>query len=80
MKIVKVNELTPIQSGMLFQYMLTNDKSSYMGTEIFELEGNIDADIFRSVLDKISDEYEVFRTNVIYDKIDKPKSAIIAAQ
>ena len=37
MKIVKVNELTPIQSGMLFQYMLTNDKSSYMGTEIFEL-------------------------------------------
>ena len=39
MKIVKVNELTPIQSGMLFQYMLTNDKSSYMGTEIFELEG-----------------------------------------
>ena len=77
MKIVKVNELTPIQSGMLFQYMLTNDKSSYMGTEIFELEGNIDADIFRSVLDKISDEYEVFRTNVIYDKIDKPKSVVI---
>ena len=77
MKIVKVNELTPIQSGMLFQYMLTNDKSSYMGTEIFELEGNIDAGIFRSVLDKISDEYEVFRTNVIYDKIDKPKSVVI---
>ena len=77
MKIIKVNGLTPIQSGMLFQYMLSNDKSSYMGTEIFELEGNINSDIFKSVLDKISDEYEVFRTNVIYDKIDVPKSVVI---
>ena len=77
MKIIKVNGLTPIQSGMLFQYMLSNDKSSYMGTEIFELEGNINSDIFKSVLEKISDEYEVFRTNVIYDKIDVPKSVVI---
>ena len=59
MKIIKVNGLTPIQSGMLFQYMLSNDKSSYMGTEIFELEGNINSDIFKSVWIK-------FQTNTKY--------------
>ena len=59
MKIIKVNGLTPIQSGMLFQYMLSNDKSSYMGTEIFELEGNINSDILRAYWIK-------FQTNTKY--------------
>lgn len=76
-KIVKINPITPIQSGMLFQYVLTNDKSSYMGTERFDFKGNIDAENFRAVLGKISDEYEIFRTNIIYEKLEEPKCVVI---
>ena len=77
MKIIKVNEATPIQTGMLFQYMLTNDKSSYMGTEIFHLKGTVRPDLFREVLDDIAEKYEVFRSNIVYEKMEKPKCIVM---
>lgn len=77
MKVIKINDITPIQSGMLFQYILTNDKASYMGTEIFDFKGNINVKVFKQVLERIVDEYEIFRTNIIYEKLEKPKSIVL---
>ena len=77
MKIIKINSVTPVQSGMLFQYMLTNDKSLYMGTERFDFEGSIDTEAFEAVLADLSDKYEIFRTNIIYEKLEEPKSVVL---
>ena len=77
MKIIKINSITPVQSGMLFQYMLTNNKSLYMGTERFDFEGNIDMEAFEAVLADLSDKYEIFRTNIIYEKLEEPKSVVL---
>lgn len=77
MKIKKINDLVPIQNGMVFQYMMSNDKTLYMGTEEFELDDKLDVEVLRKVLSIICDQYDLFRTNIIYDNLDSPKSIVI---
>ncbi|AGX44725.1 condensation domain-containing protein [Clostridium saccharobutylicum] len=77
-KIQKIYSLTPMQEGMLFHAM--NDKSSsvYFEQILLHLDGQLDVDILQKSFNILLQRYDILRTAIVYEKIEKPKQVVLA--
>lgn len=77
-KIQNVYPLTPMQQGMLFNYLYNKNSSAYFQQFCFALEADLDIDVFEKSFNKVIDMYDAFRTIFIYEKVEEPKQVVLA--
>ena len=74
----KIHSLTPMQEGMLYNYMKDSSSKAYYEQNIFTVEGNLDIEILNRVLNKLIEKYEILRTKFYYSNISKLKQVVLA--
>lgn len=77
-KIQNVYPLTPMQQGMLFNFLYNKDSKAYFQQFCFSLEVDLDIDVFEKSFNKIIERYDVFRPIFIYEKVEEPKQVVLA--
>ena len=75
--IQRVYPLTPMQEGILLEYMSDPKTSAYVLVNRYETNILPTAEQVRYALDVLAAKHEVFRTSIIYRGVDTPCQAII---
>ena len=75
--IQRVYPLTPMQEGILLEYMSDPKTSAYVLVNRYETSILPTAEQVRYALDVLAAKHEVFRTSIIYREVDTPCQAII---
>ena len=74
-RIESIYRLTPMQEGILFQYL--NDSSMYFEQFSCELEGTIDVEAFKKAWQKLIDEHPVLRTVFVWEQLKRPMQVVL---
>ncbi len=77
-KIQNVYALTPMQEGMLFNYLYHKESKAYFQQLCFSIEANLDIEILEKSYNQVIERYDVFRTIFVYDKVEEPKQVVLA--
>ena len=75
--IQRVYPLTPMQEGILLEYMTNPKTTAYVLINRYELSILPTVEQVRYALDVLAAKHEVFRTSIIYRGVDTPCQAII---
>ncbi|MCY7610254.1 condensation domain-containing protein, partial [Bacillus safensis] len=67
-----IYELSPLQKGMLYHNLESNEKDFYCEQTILTLEGGISLSDIQNAFDGLIKKYVVLRTNFLYNNIRKP--------
>ena len=73
----RVYPLTPMQEGILLEYMTDPKTTAYVLVNRYEMNILPTAEQVRYALDVLAAKHEVFRTSIIYRGVDTPCQAII---
>ena len=73
----RIYPLSPMQEGMLLEYMMNPETTSYVLLDRFAMSVLPTEEQMRYVLDALAAKHEVFRTSVIYEGVETPCQAII---
>ena len=68
--------LTPMQEGMLF-HALADQSAAYFEQVTFELHGSLNRQAFQAAWDRLHQQYAIFRTLFIYDKVKRPMQVVL---
>ncbi|WP_143315726.1 condensation domain-containing protein [Clostridium sp. HBUAS56017] len=77
-KIQKIYSLTPMQEGMLFHAMDNKSSSVYFEQIVLNLDGYIDIEVLQKSFNILLQRYDILRTAIVYEKIEKPKQVVLA--
>lgn len=77
-KIQNVYSLTPMQQGMLFNYLYNRDSKAYFQQLSFSIEADLDIDVFEISVNTVISRYDIFRSIFIYEKVEEPKQVVLA--
>ncbi|MCP4147126.1 MAG: hypothetical protein GY757_05190, partial [bacterium] len=72
-----IYNLSPMQEGMLFLYLMDPESRAYRIQLIYELTGDVNTDLFKASLDRLIDKHDVFRTALEYGEMDKPRQVVL---
>jgi amino acid adenylation domain-containing protein/non-ribosomal peptide synthase protein (TIGR01720 family) len=75
--ISKIYNLSPMQEGMLFHYLLDPRQQAYLVQLVFLLEGEMDAALCKKSYQQLVDQYDVFRTALVYKDIKQPRQVVL---
>lgn len=75
--IESIYPISPMQEGMLFYVLKNSVENAYFGQAVFNIEGNIDIKKFEESLKILAQRYEIFRTRIVYKKIEKPVQVVL---
>ncbi|SMF97565.1 amino acid adenylation domain-containing protein [Methylomagnum ishizawai] len=64
--------LTPMQEGMLFHTLLEPGSGIYVMQDRFDIEGDIDPDLFRRAWQSVVDRHPALRTSYLWEGRDRP--------
>lgn len=76
-EIQNIYPLTPMQQGMLFNYLYNRDSKAYFQQLSFLVEADLDINIFEISVNKVIERYDIFRTIFIYEKVEEPKQVVL---
>ncbi|MDO5447131.1 MAG: amino acid adenylation domain-containing protein, partial [Prevotellaceae bacterium] len=74
--IERIYPLSPMQEGMLLEYMMNPSTTSYVLLNRFAIDFLPTEEQMHYALDRLAAKHEVFRTSIIYNGIDNPWQAI----
>jgi len=75
--ISKIYNVSPMQEGMLFHYLLDPLHQAYLVQIQYRLEGEIDEKIFTKSCQQLQDQYEIFRTAIVHKKVKRPRQVVL---
>ena len=73
----RIYPLSPMQEGMLLEYMMNPETTSYVLLDRFAMSVLPTEEQMSYVLDCLAAKHEVFRTSVIFNGVDTPCQAIM---
>ena len=73
----KIFPLTAMQNGMLFHTLKNEHDNSYFSQHIIEMKGSIDENIFKESLKVLTERFEIFRTRIMYKKLETPMQVVL---
>ncbi|MDR6224080.1 non-ribosomal peptide synthetase [Desmospora profundinema] len=79
-KIEKVYNLSPMQEGMLYHFLLHENTATYFQQMTFSIEGNMDVSAFKESIQRLVQRHEILRTAFFYQKIEKPKQVVLTSR
>ncbi|WDF02036.1 amino acid adenylation domain-containing protein [Shouchella hunanensis] len=72
-----IYELSPMQKGMIFQYMLEPKSTAYVEQFDFKLRGKINPSQMRNAFTYLINKYDILRTVFTYGKTDEPRQIVL---
>ncbi|NBI30766.1 non-ribosomal peptide synthetase [Chengkuizengella marina] len=75
-KIKDVYPLTPIEEGILFHSILSDESRNYFGQIILELNGRLEHEKIERSFNLLFERYDVLRAIYVYDKVKHPLKVI----
>ncbi len=76
-KIQNMYALSPMQQGMLYQYLMDKTSHFYFQQIHITVKATIDIQLFQESVDKLVDRYDVFRTIFVFDKTKVPTQVVL---
>ena len=73
----RIFPLTPMQQALLFHNVKEEDNGEYFNQHMIELEGEIDTASFEKAVSALSERFEIFRTRIMYRKLEKPVQVVL---
>ncbi|UXE67980.1 MAG: amino acid adenylation domain-containing protein [Chryseotalea sp. WA131a] len=70
-------ELSPVQKGMLFQYLKETEKNLYQAQLTFRIQGTIDHETLKAAFTNVQTRNEVLRSVFRWEKLGKPVQIIL---
>lgn len=77
MEIEKIYALSPMQEGILFHSLLSNNLYNYFEQFIINIEGTVDSNLLQKSLNILIERYDVLRTVFIYKESQKPRQVVL---
>lgn len=75
--IESIFSLTTTQKGLLFHFLKEKEEGAYIGQHILHLKNDINAALFEESLRLLAQRYEIFRTRIVYTKLDNPMQVVL---
>ena len=70
-QIQDIYPLSPMQEGMLFHSMFASESGSYFGQMSFEIDGKLNAEIFKRSINDLVARHDIFRTVFLYEGYER---------
>jgi amino acid adenylation domain-containing protein/non-ribosomal peptide synthase protein (TIGR01720 family) len=71
-----VYPLSPMQQGLLYQYLVDGNRQNYCVGKIFRIRGEFDPQLFRRSFDKLIERYDILRTIFKTDMAELPLQVV----
>ncbi|MGB7605431.1 MAG: amino acid adenylation domain-containing protein [Lutisporaceae bacterium] len=72
-----IYSLSPMQSGMLFHYIMDSASSAYFEQARLTLKGHVDISLFEKSFNYVIEKHEPLRTIFLYEKVNEPLQAVL---
>lgn len=72
--------LSPMQEGMLYHAMKDNKNSAYFEQAVLSIEGELNISQLEESFNKLIEEYDIFKTVFIYEKLERPLQVVMKEQ
>jgi bacitracin synthase 3 len=72
-----IYSLTPLQEGILFHSRMDGQATGYLVQNVLEVSDNILEDTVASILKILTYKYEVLKTSIIFNGLEKPRQVIL---
>lgn len=79
-KALKINQLTPMQNGMLFHSLMAEKGSNYHEQMCYLIEGKIDVKFLKAAWQELSERHEIFRTHFMWEKVKTPVQVVVESK
>ena len=66
-----IYELSPMQQGMLFHSIYSDEESNYFEQLTSTLAGNLNVDALKQAWENVLERHTILRTSFVYKKLDK---------
>lgn len=76
-KVKNIYDLTPMQSGMLFHWLINKNSTANIVQTIYTVDGKIDINLFEKSFNYLIERHEVLRTIFSYRNFANPKQVVI---
>jgi amino acid adenylation domain-containing protein len=70
-------DLTPMQAGILFHYMMDEKSFAYFEQMMLSVSGYIDDMLFEKAFNKVIEKYDVLRTVFLHKKVKTPIQVVL---
>ena len=71
-----IYNLTPMQEGMLFHYIMDKDSRAYFVQSVFSVKGEIDIEILEKSFNIIIGRHDILRTSFVYKSAKRPLQVV----
>ncbi len=71
--------LSPMQKGMLFHTLYSEESSTYFEQTAFSIKGNLDVMQFRRAWQEVVNRHSILRTQLVVNGVSEPHQAVLAA-
>jgi len=75
--IQNILDLTPMQQGMLFLYLMNPESNEYMEQIVMKVKGNLDQDDIKNVWGHLISSHDCLRTVFKWDKLKSPVQIVL---
>jgi len=75
--IERVYSLTSLQEGILYHYEVDEKSTKYISQNIYSINRELHEGYIQSALQLLTVKYPILRTNIIHEKVTKPRQVII---
>ncbi|WP_162309047.1 non-ribosomal peptide synthetase [Brevibacillus antibioticus] len=76
LKVQKIYNLTPMQEGMLYHSLLSQDSHMYFEQATLTITGELDLELLEQSVNLLISRHEVLRTNFVHEKLKKPQQVV----
>lgn len=76
-QIDKIYPLSPMQEGMLFQTIINKGKGFYFEQFAFNMNGELNVEIFEKSYNEVLKRHDIFRTVFITDGLERPQQVVV---
>jgi amino acid adenylation domain-containing protein/non-ribosomal peptide synthase protein (TIGR01720 family) len=73
----KIYDLSPMQEGMLFHYLMDWSQQAYLVQLVYLLEGNIDTALFKECSRRLMIQHDALRTALVYKDTKQPRQVVL---
>jgi amino acid adenylation domain-containing protein/non-ribosomal peptide synthase protein (TIGR01720 family) len=73
----KIYDLSPMQEGMLFHYLMDRSQQAYLVQLVYLLEGDIVPELFKECSRRLMIQHDALRTALVYKDTKQPRQVVL---
>ena len=75
-----IYSLTPMQEGMLFDWISNKHSETYFEQLVMDIDGDIEIDVLDRAINLLIERHDVLRSIFLFEKLNKPQQVVLNAK